>query len=137
MELKTFTVSMSNGEMKNHIAELQAVLSQRNILGYLAAYNTRVLSNALQEYSSFEQEAVLKYGIDVLDSDGRKTGAKTIEFGSENYDKFIAEMSPYLDIIQTVSIAKADVNDAVGILSGEEFLSLEWMLDGGGVSWPE
>ena len=138
MELHTFTEKMSNAEIKKHIMELQALLPQRNVIGYLAAYNTRVLSNAISEFAMFEQEAISKYGEKDLDESGNPTGAMSIKIGSEKYNEFIKEMTPYLNIVQEVQIAKADYQDVIGILSGEEILSVEWMLkdDGGETLWP-
>lgn len=135
MELRTFTVTMSNFEMIQKLEDLSSILSQRNILGYLAAYNTRVLTNALEEYRLFEKEAILKYGADELNEKGEKTGIKTIEIGSENYSNFEKELAPYWDIEQEIRIAKASMEDAIGNLSGEEILKLEWMLEGDDILW--
>ena len=107
------------------------------MLGYLAAYNTRVFTNALQEYSSFEREAIMKYGVNDLDEQGLPTGTKSIQIGSPEYKEFIKELRPYLDIEQEVSIAIAKYESVINILSGEEILELDWMLDGEGIEWPE
>lgn len=137
MELKTRHLTMSNSEMKAHLQELAPILKQRNMLGYLAAYNTRVFTNALQEYSSFEREAIMKYGVNDLDEQGFPTGTKSIQIGSPEYKEFIKELRPYLDIEQEVSIAIAKYESVINILSGEEILELDWMLDGEGIEWPE
>ena len=55
---KTF----NNLEMVAMVQELRPLLSHRDIVGYAAARNTRVLSRSLTEYTAFRDRLVEKYG---------------------------------------------------------------------------
>lgn len=129
MDTKILTKPITNIEIKERIASLQPVLNLRNIVGYAAARNMRVLSDALTEYTQFEREAILKYGVDDLDVNGKPTGTKSISPDSENFDSFIKEMSPLQRIVQEVPIMIVKFKEVIGFLSGKEILNIDWMLE--------
>lgn len=129
MEIKTITISFSNVEIREKILSLQPILSQRNVIGYVAARNARILTDALTEYSQFEREAIIKYGTADLDSSGKSLGTTSIDPASDKFNEFIKEMTPLQEIKQEVTIMIAKFDDAIGVLSGEEILGIDWMLE--------
>lgn len=129
MNIKTVTKSFSNIEIKEKILSIQPVLALRNIVGYAAARNARVLTEALTEYSQFEREAIIKYGTADIDDRGKPVGTTSIAPDSDNFDAFIAEMAPFQGLKQEVSIMVVKFDDVIGVLSGEEILSIDWMLE--------
>ncbi len=129
MEIRTIKKTLSNLKIREHILSLQPILTQRNIVGYIAARNMRILSDALTEYTQFEHEAIIKFGTADKDSNGKPTGTTSIQPNSDSFNKFLEEMKPYQEITQEVSIMFAKFDDVIGILSGEEILSIDWMLE--------
>lgn len=129
MNMKTVTKSFSNIEIKEKILSLQPVLTLRNIVGYAAARNARVLTDALTEYSQFEYEAVIKYGTTDMDDNGRPLGTTSITPDSEQFDAFVKEMAPLQELKQEVSVMVVKFDEVIGQLSGEEILGIDWMLE--------
>lgn len=129
MNMKTVTKSFSNIEIKEKILSLQPVLTLRNIVGYAAARNARVLTDALTEYTQFEREAIIKYGTADTDDNGRPVGTTSIAPDSEQFDNFIKEMVPLQELKQEVSVMMVKFDEVIGRLSGEEILSIDWMLE--------
>lgn len=129
MNMKTVTKSFSNIEIKEKILSLQPVLTLRNIVGYAAARNARVLTDALTEYSQFEREAIFKYGTPDMDNNGRPVGTTSIAPDSEQFDNFIKEMAPLQELKQEVSVMVVKFDEVIGQLSGEEILGIDWMLE--------
>lgn len=129
MKTKTITKSFSNIKIKEKILSLQPVLSLRNIVGYAAARNARVLTDALTEYTQFEREAIIKYGTEDMDDNGRPIGTTSIAPDSEQFDAFIHEMAPLQELKQEVSIMVVKFDEVIGHLSGEEILGIDWMLE--------
>ena len=129
MNIKTVSKTFSNIEMKEKILSLQPVLSLRNIVGYAAARNARVLTDALTEYAQFEREAIIKYGTADLDEAGRPMGTTSIAPDSDKFNTFIEEMSPLQGIQHEVPIMVVKFDDVIGHLSGEEILRIDWMLE--------
>lgn len=127
METKIVNKTFSNAEIKEKIISLQPLLSLRDIIGYAAARNTRVLSNAITEYEQFEREAILKYGTPDLDSDGNPIGTTSISQYSESFEKFAKEIDPLRSIEQELPIMVVDYEKVIGTLSGEEILVADWM----------
>lgn len=129
MGIITIKKSFSNLEIREHILSLQPILAQRNIVGYIAARNMRILSDALTEYSQFEREAIIEFGTEDKDSNGNPTGTTSIQPNSNSFNKFLEKMKPYQEITQEVSIMVAKFDDVINVLSGEEILSIDWMLE--------
>jgi hypothetical protein len=108
--------------------QLEPILSQRNRLGYVAARNYRTLSNALIEYDKFKMELVEKYGEPDKAEDGTELPTVTLQIGSPNFKAFCDEMAPYNNIEQELDIMTVPFDDVIGVLSGQEIVSIDWML---------
>lgn len=127
MKLKKLT--KKNSELALMLRQLAPILSQRNRLGYVAARNFRILSDALTEHQRFQTELVEKYGEPDKAEDGTELPAVTLKIGSPNFKKFCDEMAPYNNIEQEVEIMTAKFEDAIDVLSGEEIIGIDWMLE--------
>lgn len=121
--------TLTNFEMEQRRNSLIPFLSQRNILGYIIARNYRMLTNALLEYEKFRNDLIQKYGEQDKDENGNLLPTVTVKMGTENFDNFIAELKPLNDITHEVDLMIAKYESVIGILSGEEILSIDWMLE--------
>lgn len=120
--------TLTNAKMVEMLFQLRPILAQRNKIGYVAARNYRFLSNSLVEYEAFKRELIERYGEEDMDPN---TGmpCKSIKVGSPNFKMFCEELEPYNNIEHEVELMTAKYEDAAGVLSGEEILAIEWMLE--------
>ena len=123
---KTF----NNLEMVAMVQELRPLLSHRDIVGYAAARNTRVLSRSLTEYTAFRDRLVEKYGEPETDGDaGREAGRIVLQMDSPKFQEFLNELEPFNVMEHEVELMTLKYGDVIGALSGEEILSIDWMLE--------
>lgn len=121
--------TLKNSQMAAMLQSLQPLLSQRNKFGYMAARNSRVLSNSLIEYEIFKRGLLEKYGEDDKDENGVELGTISINIKSPNFKAFCDEMAPYNEIEHEVELMTCKYEETIGVLSGEEILGIEWMLE--------
>ena len=122
---KTF----KNLEMVAMVQELQTLLSHRDIVGYAAARNTRALSQSLTEYNALKAGLIEKYGEAEIDEhSGRETGRVVLKMESPKFQAFLGELEPFNAMEHEVELMMLKYGDVIGILSGEEILSIDWML---------
>jgi hypothetical protein len=117
-----------NVEMETMLGQVQSVLGHVDKVGYVAARNTRLLNTALTEYFQIKQELITKYGEKEI-IDGELTGRIVVTPKSEHFKEFEKEFSEIATIEHEVELMKLNYNEVIGILSGEEILKLEWMLE--------
>lgn len=120
---------LKNIQMDRMINSLQQVLSHRDKIGYYAARNYRILNDSLIEYQNFKNSLIAKYGTTDVDSDGKELQTISIKVGSQNFDDFLKELEPFNNIEHEVELMIAKYEDAIGCLSGEEILAIDWMLE--------
>ena len=120
---------LTNFEMEQRRNSLIPLLSQRNILGYIIARNYRMLSNELLEYEKFRNDLIQKYGEQDKDENGNLLPTVTVKIGTENFVEFYTELKPLNDMEHEVDLMTAKYESVIGILSGEEILSVDWMLE--------
>lgn len=121
--------TLKNSEMAVMLHQLEPVLSQRNRIGYMAARNFRVLSNALTEHNRFKMELFEQYSEPDKAEDGTDLPTKSIKFGTPAYKSFCDAMAPYDNIEQEVELMVAKYEDVIDVLSGEEIVGIDWMLE--------
>ena len=109
--------------------QLEPILSQRNRLGYVAARNFRILSDTLTEYNRFKMELIEKYGEPDKAEDGTELPTVSIEIGSPKFKSFCDEMAPYNNMVHEVELMTAKFEDVIDVLSGEEIVGIDWMLE--------
>jgi len=119
----------SNARMSVMFESAKAFLGRKDIIGYACARNVRVLGNELTEYTRARNDLIEKYGKDVTDSDGNKTGQYSISVNSPSFVDFASELDKFSNIEHEVDIFKIGYDNVVGELSGEEILSIDWMLE--------
>ena len=120
---------LKNIQMDQMINSLQKVLSHRDKIGYYAARNYRILNDSLIEYHNFKNSLITKYGTTDVDSNGNELQTISIKVGSQNFDDFLKELEPFNNIEHEVDLMIAKYEDAIGCLSGEEILAIDWMLE--------
>jgi hypothetical protein len=108
---------------------LKPLLQLRDKLGFIAARNTRTIENALTEYEDFKNDLIKKYGEPDYDKDGNKLTTISIKVSSPNFTDFCNELESLNNIEQEVDLMTTTYTDAIGVLSGEEMLSVDWMLE--------
>lgn len=108
---------------------LKPLLQLRDKLGFIAARNTRTIENALTEYEDFKNDLIKKYGEPDYDKNGNKLTTISIKVSSPNFTDFCNELESLNNIEQEVDIMTTKYADAIGVLSGEEMLGVDWMLE--------
>jgi len=121
--------TLKNSQMSLMLQQLRPLLSHRDKIGYAAARNYRFLSDSLTEYETFKRGLVEKYGRPDLDENGNDMGTISIQVGSPDFKAFCDELQPFNEMEHTVELMTAKYEDAVGCLSGEEILAVDWMLE--------
>lgn len=120
-------VKLTNTELELRLIRLQPLLPHRDKVGYIAARNTRIIKDALTEFLAFKSELIQKYGEVDKDEHGNELDTVSIKPTSPNFQKFSEEFNKIKDIEQEVDLMTIPYEEIIGILNGEEILSLEWM----------
>lgn len=119
--------TFKNAEMAAMLESLQPLLSRRDKIGYAAARNFRFLSQTLTEYFSIRNDLIHRYGTEMTNEDGTKSMG--IQVNSPDFQKFCDEMAPFNEMKHEVELMTARFDEVVGLLSGEEILRIDWMLE--------
>lgn len=120
-------ITISNAQAGAMINSMRSLLDRRDLIGYAAAYNTRVLTQVAQEYIDLHETLLAKYGEEVLGQNGEHTMKYVLEPGNPNYQRFIDETSEWASATHDVDVFTVPVEKAIGELSGNEILSVQWM----------
>lgn len=118
---------LKNAQMVAMLNQLQPILPHRDKIGYIAARNYRILSECLTEYEAFRNSLIEKYGEETKDDRGRPIIGVKVD--SPNFKLFCDELAPFNEMEHEVEIMTAKYDDVIGCLSGEEVLSIDWMLE--------
>lgn len=116
----------SNFEMDGMRSTLQPLLDMRNVCGYAAARNYRVLSDELTEYDQRKAEVFAEMGEREV-VDGKETGRLYIP--AERTGEYLERMRAYGEVRHSPQLMHINWDDAVGVLSGTEMLAVQWMLE--------
>lgn len=120
--------TLKNSSVAEMLQQLRPLLSHRDKIGYVAARNFRILSNSLTEYETVRRSLIEKYGTEETDP---KTGQPviSIKMDSPNFKQFCDELAPFNEMEHEIELMVAKYRDAIGCLTGEEILSIDWMLE--------
>ena len=120
--------TLKNSSVAEMLQQLRPLLSHRDKIGYVAARNFRILSNSLTEYETVRRSLIEKYGTEETDP---KTGQPviSIKMDSPNFKQFCDELAPFNEMEHEIELMVAKYQDAIGCLTGEEILSIDWMLE--------
>lgn len=121
--------TLKNSQMVELLHQLQPLLSRRDKIGYAAARNYRALSTSLTEYEAFRDSLIEKFGEHKKDDNGVELPLMQIKIGSPNFKLFCDEMAPFNNMEHEVELMTLKYEDTIGLLSGEEILAIDWMLE--------
>ena len=113
----------SNAQMSVMLESLERFLGRRDIIGYAAARNTRILTDASLEFIRRKDELIREYGTD----DGN--GCICINAESDNFPAFEREIAEYAVIEHEVELFKLPFDNAIDKLTGSELLEIDWMFE--------
>ena len=116
----------TNFEMDHMRDTLRPLLEMRNICGYAAARNFRLLSNELVEYDQMKRELVMELGTPET-KEGEPTDCWYIP--PEKAEEYMQRMGVYGETRHDPKLMNVKWADAMGKLSGNEMLAVEWMLE--------
>ena len=119
----------TNYEMEQMLNAIGPLLERRDVIGYAAARNARILRGELTEYHKVRDELVMKYGEPDVDEGGNRTGQVSITVDSPSFAQFADELERYANISHEPDIFKIKFDKAIGALSGAEILSCEFMFE--------
>lgn len=119
----------TNREMELMAKSLEPHLERRDVVGYAAARDTRILRNEMAEYLQRREELVEKYGEAVVDEEGRPTGQVELRFDSPKFKDYLDEISEYANYTHEPQLYKIPADKCIGLLSGTEILEIDWMLE--------
>lgn len=125
--MKTIKKTLKNLEMVNMVRQLQPLLSHKDLFGYVAARNTRILTEQLTEYDRVQREMLERFGKEKAGKNG--VTELVIEVNTPEFKQFCEAMEPFAGIEHEVELMTMKYEDTIGCLSGEEILALEWMLE--------
>lgn len=120
---------LKNSMMNEMLRQLRPILSHRDKIGYIAARNYRILDDCLTEFQMFRDELIKKYGEVDKDGNGNDLPTISINVSSPNFKQFCDELEPFNNMEHEVDLMTAKFDDAIGCLSGEEILAIDWMLE--------
>ena len=121
--------TLKNSMMNEMLRQLRPILSHRDKIGYIAARNYRILDDCLIEFQVFRDELIKKYGEVDKDESGNDLPTLSINVSSPNFKQFCDELEPFNNMEHEVDLMMANFDDAIGCLSGEEILAIDWMLE--------
>lgn len=123
-------MKLKNVQMSNYIDRLQAVADKATgRLGYAVAWNLRNLATVNQEFAQIKNDLIDKYG--KPQEDGKGNQVIGIDRGTEEYSKFLDEISEYAEIEHEVDVFKVQPEDVYpSSLTASEILGIDFMIDG-------
>lgn len=120
-------VKLENAEWEYRLSGLKPLLKRCDKIGYVAARNTRIISDALTEYFDFRHKLIEKYGEPDIGANGKDLGTISVKPDSPQFDEFMRELKPIRAVVNEIRIMTLDYRDVMGELSGEEILDNDWM----------
>lgn len=113
----------NNIEFDQILYTLEPLLERKGLIGMVAAQNTRVIREAIQEFVTVKNQLIEKYGEKADD------GSISIQPSSERFDDFVKELEPYANISHEVEVTKVPMREVMNDLTGSEMLALDWMFE--------
>lgn len=113
---------LTNNDMYKYICTLSECMETTGLLGYAIARNYRKLLDAAKEYLEAYQKTLEKYGAEDTNGELR------LDCKSENFQKFIDEITPLSRIEHNVEIMQVPIKESIGQLSAKQIVDLDFML---------
>lgn len=124
-------MTYTNAEMAKLIEILKPYLSRTDIVGYAAARNTRIFATEAKEFIDRREALIQKYGTPCLDENGNDTGMVELCIDNPNFEKFTEDIEDWATAKHEPNIYKIPAEKCIDVLSGNEILEIDWMLDFG------
>ena len=122
-------VNLNINNIEANLSLLSNYLDRVDIIGYACARNSRILENELNEFNNFKNNLLIQYGHKDLDNNGVETGSISLDQTDEKYELAINEYKKIISLDRELPIIKIKYSDVIGLLSGNEILQLDWMLE--------
>lgn len=122
-------LKLSNFAMEAMIDQLRPYLERVDIIGYAAARNIRKLQDGCQDYIDKRQEIIKKYGHEILDDNGIPTGEWVVEKDTDGYKAALEVINSIGPLEQSIELFKVPIEKTIGLLSGNDILTLDFMLE--------
>ena len=116
---------LTNFEMLRMADSLEPLLPLRDVAGYAAARNTRLLGCELMEFENMRESLVQELG---EEQDG---GGWAIAPESPNFPQFLETMNALGALEHDFEPYRIAPGEVIGKLSGQEILAIDWMLKDG------
>lgn len=124
-------MTYTNAQLEAMAKSLEPVMKSRTLVGYKAAVNMRTIMDAIADYETFRNDLIREYGEEVTDDGGNVVNfAVTPE--CKGYQEFLRRLGEVSEVERDVEIMKATPDDVIGVLSGEEIMAIDWMMEHGG-----
>lgn len=120
-------MKLKNHELDKMLDHLLPLLDMVNIVGYAAARNASIIRGLCGEYVVIKENLLMKLGEELTDENGTPTGKIFITPDSEYFEEFENKISKISEIEHEFTPFQIRYEDAIGILSGQQFLMLDWM----------
>lgn len=111
------------------INALVPLLDRSDVIGYAAAYDTRMLTTTAQEYIELFSEKLKEYGKPELDAHGRQTGRWYVDGGTEQARMFREDTAEWGAVEHDVDLMTVPASKAEGELTGRQMLAVGWLFD--------
>ena len=128
-EINIEVVSLNINDIEVNLSVLSNYLDRVDIIGYACARNSRILENELKEFNNFKNNLLIQYGHKELDDNGVETGSISLDQTDEKYEMAINEYKKIVSLDRDLPIIRIKYTDVIGLLSGNEILQLDWMLE--------
>lgn len=122
-------VNLTNFQMEEYVNNLESFLDRNDIIGYAAARNTRILTEASSDYGRIKMQLLRKYGSPVKDEHGNDTDQIKITSDDEHFYEVAEQINLSGNISHEVTIYTISPNVVASELTGREILLIDWMLD--------
>lgn len=120
----------TNAQLEAMANSLAPVLKSRTLVGYKAAVNMRSIMDAIADYAAFKDELIHEYGTELKDESGNVVNF-AVTPSCDGYQEFLERLGEVSEIERDVEIMKATPEDVIGVLSGEEIIAIDWMMEHG------
>lgn len=115
----------ANYRMEQMLEAATGQLGRRDLIGYAAARNVRLLDGELTEYMERRDALLAEHG----EEDGE--GGFFLTAGSPGFPAFAEALGPFASVEHEFEPFRIPYAEAIGQLTGEELLELDWMFEDG------
>ncbi len=119
------TSGYTNYELEQMAEALQPLLELADIVGYTAARNMRLISDAIGEYADVKNRLLQEYG---HEGDG---GGFAISQDDEGFPEFWLKFSEVANVRHEIEFHKLPAERCVGVLTGRQFMDVWFMVEDG------